>query len=179
MALFCFLAVEELRWGWGFALGCAKVGQLFDNKTNTFRFYVSSRSFVGRRCTGWGVYITLGMNNRKRINNKALRACVIALSLIAGPTIADVGGDTRDAELKNLDRELNSVYSKITQKLEPKAQQKLKAAQRTWLQMRDLDCEWAYIDKRDCLIDRTANRTNELKNTDFSAKDGIYSSLDK
>lgn len=34
------------------------------------------------------------------------------------------------------------------------------------------------IDKRDCLIDRTVNRTNELKNTDFNAKDGKYGSLD-
>jgi uncharacterized protein YecT (DUF1311 family) len=112
------------------------------------------------------------------MDNKLFRACAIALSLIVGPVIADVGGDTRDAELKNLDRELNAVYSRIIQKLEPKAQQKLKAAQRSWLQMRDLDCEWAYIDKRDCLIDRTANRTNELKNTDFNAKDGKYGSLD-
>lgn len=110
--------------------------------------------------------------------NKVLRACVIALSLIAAPAIPDVGGDTRDAELKNLDRELNALYSRIIQKLEPKAQQKLKAAQRAWIQMRDLDCEWAYIDKRDCLIDRTVNRTNELKTTDFNAKDGKYGSLD-
>jgi len=103
---------------------------------------------------------------------------LIVLGLMVGSASADVGGDTRDAELKNSDRELNAVYSKILQKLDLKAQQKFKAAQRAWLQMRDLDCEWAYIDKRDCLIDRTVNRTNELKNTDFNAKDGKYGSLD-
>ena len=112
------------------------------------------------------------------MNSKDFLACMVVLGLISGPAIADVGGDTRDAELKNLDHELNVVYSKIIQKLEPKGQQKLKAAQRAWLQMRDLDCEWAYIDKRDCLIDRTANRTNELKNTDFNPKDGKYGALD-
>jgi uncharacterized protein YecT (DUF1311 family) len=105
-------------------------------------------------------------------------ALLIMLGLIMCSASADVDGDTRDAELRSFDRELNAVYSKILQKLNSKAQQKLKAAQCAWLQMRDLDCEWAYIDKRDCLIDRIVNRANELKNTDFNAKDGKYGSLD-
>lgn len=87
-------------------------------------------------------------------------------------------GTHGDAELKSFDTELNAVYAKIIQRLDAKAQQKLKAAQRAWLQMRDLDCEWAYIDKRDCLIDRTVNRTNELKNTYFNSKGGKYESSD-
>jgi uncharacterized protein YecT (DUF1311 family) len=105
---------------------------------------------------------------------------VLAFSLLlaASSANADVGGDTRDAELKQFDKELNAVYSKIMQRLDPKAQQKLKAAQRAWLQMRDLDCEWAYRDKRDCFIDRTVNRTKELTDTYFAAKDGKYGAVD-
>lgn len=86
--------------------------------------------------------------------------------------------DTRNSELAHYDKELNEVFGKLIQQLGPKEQQKLRAAQRAWLQMRDLDCEWAFVDNRDCLIDRTINRTTELKKTNFQSKNGKYGSIE-
>ncbi|MGO4382593.1 lysozyme inhibitor LprI family protein [Pseudoduganella sp. RAF19] len=120
----------------------------------------------------------LETNTKVPMNQSKVGVLVFSLLLAVGTAFADVGGDTRDAELKHFDKELNVVYSKIIQRLNVKGQQKLKAAQRAWLQMRDLDCEWAYRDKRDCLIDRTVNRTKELTDTDFDAKDGEYGAID-
>lgn len=104
---------------------------------------------------------------------------LLLLTLLAAPILYAVGaGDTRDEELAHYDKELNKVFGKLIQQLDPKEQQKLKAAQRAWLKMRDLDCEWAFVDRRDCLIDRTVNRTTELKKTDFQSKSGKYGSIE-
>jgi hypothetical protein len=112
------------------------------------------------------------------MNHSKVGVLVLSLLWTGGTAFAEVGGDTRDAELKHFDKELNVVYLKIIQRLDAKRQQKLKAAQRAWLLLRDLDCEWAYRDKRDCLIDRTFNRTKELTDTDFEAKDGKYGAIE-
>ncbi len=58
--------------------------------------------------------------------------------------------------------------------LRPKEQKKPRDAQRAWIKMRDIDCGWAFTDIRDCLMDRTDNRTSELKNSWFFTKNGEY-----
>jgi hypothetical protein len=112
------------------------------------------------------------------MNHSKVGVLVLSLLWTDGTAFAEVGGDTRDAELKHFDKELSVVYSKITQRIDVKGQQKLKASQRAWLLLRDLDCEWAYRDMRDYLIDRTVNRTKELTDTDFEAKDGKYGAIE-
>ncbi|HZH43382.1 MAG TPA: lysozyme inhibitor LprI family protein [Lysobacter sp.] len=101
--------------------------------------------------------------------------CMAVAALIA--SMSAVAQDTRDGELAMADDELNAAYKALLANLDTAGQQHLRAAQRAWIQMRDADCQWAFVDRRDCLIDRTTNRTEELKNTYFSAKDGEYKSL--
>ena len=82
--------------------------------------------------------------------------------------------DTRDAELKASDAELNKVYKTIMMRLSKDDQAKFKAAQLAWIKFRDLDCKWAYVDSRDCLGDRTDDRINELRKTWFMDSSGKY-----
>lgn len=82
--------------------------------------------------------------------------------------------DTRDAELAGYDAKLNETYRAIMAELGEDGQDKLRQAQRAWIRMRDFDCEWAFIDARDCLIDRTINRESELRRSYFMARDGEY-----
>lgn len=85
--------------------------------------------------------------------------------------------DTRNAELKYYDAELNKTYKKIIAILNEEGKTNLKEAQRAWIKMRNNDCKWAFVDNRDCLINRTVNRTEELKGTLFMTKDGQYISV--
>ncbi len=87
--------------------------------------------------------------------------------------------DTRQAELSHYDARLNEVYKAVLGVLPPDKQQKLRAAQKAWIAMRDSDCEWAFVDLRDCVIDRTTNRTKELEETWFMASNGDYSSIQR
>ncbi len=100
-----------------------------------------------------------------------LTIAVCLTLLFAGSATAQ---NTRDAELASADSELNEVYNKIYMRLDSTNKEKLKSAQRMWLKMREYDCEWAFVDRRDCLIDRTINRTNELKETYFFANNNDY-----
>ncbi len=103
---------------------------------------------------------------------------LLLISIAMSPAMALGTDDTRDAELAHYDKELNDVFGRILKKLDAKGQQKLRAAQRAWIQMRDADCEWAFVDKYDCLIDRTIIRTKELKESDFESKSGRYGSVE-
>jgi len=82
--------------------------------------------------------------------------------------------DTRNAELKSYDNDLNALYKKIMSQLKEKDKTNLRQAQRAWIKMRDSDCQWAFVDNRDCLIDRTINRIEELSKTWFYTKEGQY-----
>jgi uncharacterized protein YecT (DUF1311 family) len=99
----------------------------------------------------------------------AVLACVIALPVAAQ--------DTRDAELAAADAKLNETYKSIISQLRDEDREKLRTAQRAWIQMRDADCQWAFSDKRDCFIDRTDVRVEELQNTYSHTTDGQYKSL--
>jgi uncharacterized protein YecT (DUF1311 family) len=83
-------------------------------------------------------------------------------------------GDTRDDELAGANKELNRVYRTLLEQLNSEQQKALKAAQRAWITMRDNDCKWAFVDMRDCLMDRTDSRTKELQETYFQSKGGAY-----
>jgi uncharacterized protein YecT (DUF1311 family) len=89
-----------------------------------------------------------------------------------------VNQDTRPYELAHFDKKLNKCYKKILEKLSPSDQIKLRKAQRQWIVFRDLDCTWSFRGAPfDCMIERTINRTKELKETMFDDTKGNYSSL--
>ncbi|TAK76196.1 MAG: DUF1311 domain-containing protein [Gammaproteobacteria bacterium] len=114
--------------------------------------------------------------------------CVLPIISFATPNkiIADARAnpgenaetDTRNAELSDSDAKLNEVYKKIMSQLSDEGKKSFQNAQREWIKMRDLDCKWAFSDIRDCLMDRTDNRTKELQATWFDNKDGKYTSLE-
>ena len=86
--------------------------------------------------------------------------------------------DTRPSELAYTDNKLNILYKKILSNLDVAGKSKLKKAQKAWVIFRNLDCEWAFAAEHlDCLIDRTDNRVEELKNTYFFDKEGSYGAV--
>ena len=86
--------------------------------------------------------------------------------------------DTRDAEFLAADKVLNEAYKAVISKLDEASAQSLREAQRAWIQMRESDCAWAFSDKRDCLIDRTTGRAEELKRSQFLTKSNEYISIE-
>lgn len=100
-----------------------------------------------------------------------------ALSIYSGGALSAGIYDTRNDELEVHDMELNSAYKNLMNTLDANKQKHLREAQRAWLVMRDNDCKWAFVDIRDCLIDRTINRTSELTKSWYQTKDGKYRSL--
>jgi len=110
------------------------------------------------------------------------RIMASAVLILCAPVAAIAAGtdDTRPAEFKNADSELNSVYRKLMKELRPPDREKLKASQLIWLKLRDADCKWAFpAEPLDCMIDRTSNRTRELQGTLFEAVDGKYREVSK
>ena len=104
---------------------------------------------------------------------------IVFLGFFAVSTANAAGvDDTRPAEFKHNDQQLNKTYQILINRLSSEDKRKLQNAQRAWLKFRDIDCEWAYsAEKYDCLIDRTANRNNELESTLFFDSKGNYGSL--
>jgi uncharacterized protein YecT (DUF1311 family) len=99
-------------------------------------------------------------------------ALAVALAALGQPVFAQ---DTRSAELMRANRKLDSLYGQILDRLSGAEQDRLKRAQRVWLQFRDLDCKWAFdVEPLDCMIDRTENRVRELEQTSFTDKAGAY-----
>src|SRR6266566_8589758 len=109
---------------------------------------------------------------------KQLTLLVASLPLLSATSLV-MSQDTRNAEMAHYDKRLNEVYKVVLSALPPEKQQKLKEAQRAWITMRDSDCGWAFVDSRDCEIDRTVIRTKELEETWFMASNGDYSSIEK
>ena len=96
------------------------------------------------------------------------------LLAVGSPTI---GQDTRPYELANSDSDLNQTYAKIMRRLGPIQQGQLRTAQRFWVQFRDAECRLAIADVRDCLMERTDQRTEQLKSTFYTDKAGNIFSL--
>lgn len=91
-----------------------------------------------------------------------------------------IGQDTRNAEFEYADKKLNIIYRKIMFSLNDVEKNKLRRAQRAWIVFRDLDCAWAFdAEPIDCMIDRTDNRTRELKESLFSDIQGRYLSVNE
>ena len=101
----------------------------------------------------------------------------ISLMFMSSPSKSEAWS-TRSAELEHADKELNRVYNLIINKMDSETQQHLREAQRKWIEFRDLDCTWAFVDNRDCLMDRTERRAEELRNSWFYDSSKKYISLD-
>lgn len=82
--------------------------------------------------------------------------------------------DTRDAELAGSDRQLNGTYLTIIRQLLPADQAALRRSERLWITFRDADCDFGWGDRRDCLIQRTDEREQQLRDsTYFDARDHV------
>jgi uncharacterized protein YecT (DUF1311 family) len=98
---------------------------------------------------------------------------------ISEPCMAAPGGDTtagliqcHDREIKVWDGLLNGEYKQLLAKLEPKSAERIRRAQRAWIEMRDGDCGLSYetfeggtiagVIAGSCMLDRTATRALQL-----------------
>lgn len=99
---------------------------------------------------------------------------------ISQPCMEEHGGDTTLGmkmcavrETDAWDALLNAEYQRLLGNLEGKAKDKLRAAQRAWISMRDGDCALPYaiyeggtlagVLAATCLLDRTATRTIQIR----------------
>jgi len=104
-------------------------------------------------------------------------ACIGKLSK---PCIAAPGGETTagmiqctQREIKAWDALLNTEYKQLLDKLQPKSAERIRAAQRAWIKMRDGDCGLSYetfeggtiagVIAAGCMLDRTATRALQLQ----------------
>lgn len=97
--------------------------------------------------------------------------------ILASKSFANELNDTRPAELAGANKKLNETYQKILQKLGSIEQAKLRKAERVWILLRDLDCEWVQGNLYECLMERTDNREQELRQTYFYDKNKNYLSI--
>ena len=105
--------------------------------------------------------------------------CVLTICASAELQATRLTQDTRPAELKSVDTELNKTYQKIMKLLPAEAKKQLILSQRKWLEFRDLDCQWSFsAEPLDCQIERTENRTHELQETLFSTVNGEYRTVE-
>lgn len=98
------------------------------------------------------------------------------LLIVSAPAYAQ---NTRDAELAASDAELNKVYRTLMTQLGKEDQTALRASQRAWLSFRDLDCNVGWADRRDCLIARTDERVEQLRNSLYWTPAGKQVDLSK
>ncbi len=96
---------------------------------------------------------------------------VYLLGVLTAPSLA-LAHNTRSAELEYADAELNKVYSSLIRQLARVDQVALRAAQRAWISFREKDCNIGWADRRDCLIARTQERTEQLRDSLFWTPDG-------
>ena len=93
----------------------------------------------------------------------------ICLSAVGTPAAAQ---DTRNAELAFGDKRLNSTYTTLIRQLAPSDQDRLRTAQRAWIQFRNADCAFGWPDPRDCLIQRTDEREKQLRDSVYFDRSG-------
>ena len=85
--------------------------------------------------------------------------------------------DTRNAELAHADANLNATYNALLKQLSRGEQAQLRASQRAWLAFRDLDCAFGWADRRDCLIERTSQREEQLRTSTYWTANGRLISI--
>ena len=81
-------------------------------------------------------------------------------SSLTGLTYAQ---DAKVVEYQTADAELNNTYKQLMGKLGTQDKEKLKESQRRWNAFRNVDCEYGLVDKFDCLLARTKERTQQLQ----------------
>jgi uncharacterized protein YecT (DUF1311 family) len=96
-------------------------------------------------------------------------AALVALAVLPSSSMAQ---DTRDAELAYADKRLNSTYKELMSKINAADQLALRSSQRAWIAFRDLDCEFGWGDRRDCLIARTEERVSQIRESLYFDKNG-------
>ena len=107
--------------------------------------------------------------------NKKLISIIFLIFIFHAKVICQ---DTSLYELETEKEKLNNCYRKIMNKLNLLEQIKFKKAQRQWAIFRDLDCIWASeAGTIGCLIDRTDNRIEELRETNFIDNDNNFMSI--
>ena len=123
--------------------------------------------FARNLCLGLGVISTIATAHAQHMNSP------LAPCRQVGNTV-----DTDNcfaSALKDADVRLNQLYSKILSVLEPPDQQKLRAAQRIWLQYRDATCNaerdlygdgtGSYPAYLACREEETRLRANDIQTT--------------
>jgi len=108
---------------------------------------------------------------------KNLASLTIAAVLMAIAVVAHAQ-DTRPWEYAASDKALNETYRQLQSRLNPADQIKLRDAQRLWLTFRDADCAVTSGVVGDCAMERTDQRTEQLRSTYYTDKTGGAFSLD-
>ena len=101
-------------------------------------------------------------------------SCAAVFGILGSPSDAQ---NTREYELATSDQELNQAYASLMRRLGPSDKASLRISQRLWIQFRDADCKLAIADVRDCLMERTVQRTEQLRSTYYSDENGDVFSL--
>jgi len=91
---------------------------------------------------------------------------------VTGSAAAAFAQDTRNAELATANRRLNETFGTIVGRLRPSDQAALRKAHRAWIAFRDADCAFGDEDHRDCLIARTEERENQMRDTTYFDSSG-------
>jgi len=106
-----------------------------------------------------------------------LLSTTLGLSLISATSAAaqppsGTRADELALEIEQTNRDLNATYQNLMRQLKLADQVKLRVAQRAWLKFRDADCAYGWWDLRDCLIARTSERAEQLRDSHFQGADG-------
>jgi uncharacterized protein YecT (DUF1311 family) len=89
-------------------------------------------------------------------------------------SFGQTGEKELSSEYQKSDKELNNVYNKLKNKLDPEDRKALVEAQKAWLKFRDLNCKFISKEdsdggviankmKLDCITQTTRERIKELK----------------
>jgi uncharacterized protein YecT (DUF1311 family) len=84
---------------------------------------------------------------------------ILTGSLLTGLTYAL---EEKVAEYQAADAELRNAYKQLKEKLNTQDKGKLKESQRRWQAFRNGDCGYGSVEKFDCLVARTKERTQQL-----------------
>ncbi|MEJ7925742.1 lysozyme inhibitor LprI family protein [Sphingobium sp. AN641] len=105
--------------------------------------------------------------NHIKKGNTMRRLYLLTAILLATLPVALMAQDTRNAELAHADAQLNSSYRALMRRLSSSDQNALRKAQRAWLAFRDADCAFGWPDRRECLAQRTEERTQQLMDSPY------------
>lgn len=91
----------------------------------------------------------------------AVKLLIVCIGLsLAGLTYAQ---DEKVAKYATADAQLKNTYKQLMEKVDTQDKKKLSESQRRWNAFRNADCEYGLVDKFDCLLARTEERIQQLK----------------